>query len=243
MKHPENTPCLQSGTSEEDDPSARVVSHESEEPESLLTKTEDLFADNDPEDGLFGHISSVLGDLGERLTQCQTKIESISTEVQRIKTDDEVLNEMNHRCQILSEQFHEREVLNPILLILIGVADRCRTLESGIESVVAKLEAKPRSFKKTLLRQLLDARRADRVEIESALADLGVQSYEHPGGVFTSSLQTCKGSISCSDFAQKGRIAKRLRPGYRRNEHIIRRECVAVFVTREAKPLCEGEEQ
>ena len=47
-------------------------------------------------------------------------------EMARLKTDERILEEMQSRCQESSRQHYERHVLNPMLLGMIGIADRCR---------------------------------------------------------------------------------------------------------------------
>ncbi len=168
-------------------------------------------------------IDGKLDALGDRLTE-------VASEIARLKTDDRVLTEMHERTRTLSEEFHEREVLTPILLALIGIADRSRQQVDEITRVAKSRGDSGCQSGLIALRRIADARTADRIEIENLLANFGVERFEHTGEGFEPEVHRCLERIETPDADVAGQIARRVLPGYRRGGRMIRQECVAVYV-------------
>ena len=85
-----------------------------------------------------------------------------------------------------------------------------------------------------LVRQLLEAREADLVEIEALLTRYGVEPFQHPTDEFHPQTQRCVERIESRRAKQRGHVVARLLPGYRREGVVIRPECVSVYVARTA---------
>ena len=167
--------------------------------------------------------------LGERIHAADERHESAITALGQLRTEDRLLTEMHDQCRALQERFHEREVLMPIFRSLIGIADRCL---SGAANMRATLEAQSGLELDVVLavRHVIEAREADRIELEALLATFGVEPYRHEGDRFTASLQKCVRRVSTSRQERHETIAARPLPGYRRHGTVIRPECVEVHV-------------
>ena len=139
-------------------------------------------------------------------------------DIDQLKLEHCVLEDLSDQNRSLREAFHEREVLNPLLRSLIGVADRIREGQAQLEQMLEDSGDDPTS----ILQTVLDARTADLMEIEDLLAGFGVESYEHQDSKFDASLQKCVKRIQTTRSSCHERIATRLRPGYRRDDKIIR---------------------
>ena len=77
---------------------------------------------------------------------------------------------------------------------------------------------------------LINTRKANLVELEDMLANLGVESYRHHDKTFNSSFQKCVDRIECKEESRNTHIASRLSLGYKRYDKIIRKEYVNVYV-------------
>lgn len=177
-------------------------------------------------------LSETLEGLTTEVRNRQEQIVRIHDEISRPKIEEQVLTEMHERNRELSEDFHEREVLNPIFLLLIGISDRCRQ-QAAKAREVADLQADSRNASALVaLKKIQLAREADRIEIESALANYGVEASESLDDVFNPETQKCIERIETSIVARHGKVASRLLPGYQRNGKTIRQEYVAVYVAR-----------
>ena len=174
-------------------------------------------------------VDKKLGEFGKKIDELAGCLTRMEQELGRIKTDDHVLTQMHDRNQELTEQFHEREVLMPVIKGLIGIADRSRAHCEKIRSSSAHSSAKGSHSARVALRHLLEAREADGVEIESLLASLDVERFEHASQVFDPRKQTCIERVLCEDESLDGQIAQKHQPGYRRHERVIRPEIVSVY--------------
>ena len=154
----------------------------------------------------------------------------VAVELRRLQTTDCLLADFRERWQKLNDRFHEREVLGPMCRGLIQIADRCRQQLVEIRRTLRNCGDHGEPGTKKLLSYLRDVRDADRSEIENLLADCGVEPFEGPGEMFDSSEQRCVDRVVCDDPAQANRIARRVRPGYRRENWIVRVEYVDVYV-------------
>lgn len=176
-------------------------------------------------------MSAMVKSAENRLGAIETRISELGAELGRLRTDEQILTELQARYQELSEGFYEREVLIPVALALIGIADRCmQGSEKAAELAKSEAAAKNQSAFRAL-RHIQQAREADRVEIVNQLANFGVETFQIPDDVFDPTCQSCVSRVPNIDTNVHGRIANRISPGYRRNGRIIRHECVAVYVT------------
>ena len=151
---------------------------------------------------------------------------------------DRLLGDLREQNQKFTERFHEREVIQPVLLTLIGIADRCR------EQEIAFTKRAQRSPSIEIARAWFaarDARRADRTDIQNALSNLGVASYRGTNARFDAATQNIAARELTGDADRHGCVAGHLRPGYRRHGVIVRPEMVSVYVFQEPRaPQTEG---
>jgi len=174
--------------------------------------------------GLVKQVFAGLGALDRRIT-------GMAQDIGRLKTDDSVLTDMSAQCRELREQHHERNVLTPMFLALIAVACRCRQAVGRLQRILDKHQGGPESSVVTATRKVLEARNADRIDVENLLADYGVESFVNVGDEFKPPVQKCIRREPCEDDALDGHVAERLVPGYRRFDNIIRQEYVSVYET------------
>lgn len=144
-----------------------------------------------------------------------------------LRDRDQVVAELQRQNAQFREQFHERETLRPLWLMLIGIADRCREQERELDELA---QAERDREHRVTLQRLRQSRRADRMELESALAGFGVTSYRHTGQRFEARYQQCRRRITCDSPELHERISHRVAPGYRRDDWIVRPEQVDVLV-------------
>jgi molecular chaperone GrpE (heat shock protein) len=175
---------------------------------------------------LSGQLESISGDV----SSCRELLLGLAREVDELKAADQIVTDLGNRCRDLSEQFHEREVLLPIIYCLIRMTDGCRQQIDKFQNLLAKHPDSRNEAATKALKFLIDARKADLVELDSTLANLGVELYEHHEEVFAPSLQKCINRIECRDKSLEGGVARRLLPGYRRHDRIVRKEYVNVYV-------------
>lgn len=164
-------------------------------------------------------------------TQLAGMLESqtaLLVEVQQLSAQDRVLTDLQDQCRFYRERFFEREVLDPVLRGLIGLADRIRRDIGRLRNLVT---SHAKGTGTLALTQILEMRQADLIEVETLLAGLGTEPFIHPEDGFNASVQTCRGRVTTSEPSRHGRIADRLLPGYRREDRVVRRELVKVYVT------------
>jgi len=178
-------------------------------------------------------VRSLLTHLLDEVRGLREESSRIYEELERIRTDERMLQDVHEANKKLSEDFHEREILSPVFHTLIGIADRCyqQIALAKTEQTSLELAATER------LSSLIESREADLIEIESRLADFGVQRYVSTKEEFDAKNHKCVQRRTTSDASLSGKIATRFLPGYRRNGKVIRPERVSVYVfaTREAK--------
>jgi hypothetical protein len=158
------------------------------------------------------------------------KLSELCDQSRRLADQDGLLAEMHKQCRAAGERVFEREVLDPVAMTLISIAGRCRQQVAKMQSL---LETHARSSNKAALlaiRRILEARTADRIEVEAVLANYGIEPYEGPDNDFDPSTQKCISRQEREDASLHGRVAQRLLPGYRRNGRILRPEYVSVYV-------------
>ena len=173
-------------------------------------------------------LGDCVSELAAQLSGLMETQSTTLTEVRQLKAHERVLEDLQNQCQRYREQFFDREVLGPVLLGLIGLADRAR---SDIARLRKSAVGQTKGATSLALIQFLEMRQADLTEIETLLAGLGAESFQHAGDSFNASLQTCRGRVAASKRACQGYVAERLLPGYRRNDRTVRRELVKVYVT------------
>ena len=183
------------------------------------------------------------GRLGRQIEDMSQRIGELSGELEKVRIDKRVLTEMHDRCRELSEQHHQRNVLQPMFQTLIGLADRSRQKAGRLAPLLEKHAGQPDHPAVQAMRHLFEARRADCVEFEGLLATYGVEPFQNPDQKFDPSAQKCMRRIECQDSSRNATIAERLRPGYRRNGIVLRQEFVTVYVYPRPEQAPEQENQ
>lgn len=175
------------------------------------------------------------------LKDVQSAVAELAAAIRSHTAMDQAHRELLEHHRNLSEQFYQREVLQPVFLTLIGIVDRCHEQEDACKTRLKERGDSPRA---PIWRCLKSARRADRVDLENMLATFGVEPFQTTSSEFDPTVQHCSKQIAVSDKARNGKIAGRHRLGYRRNDQIIRPESVSVCVYRDSSnPNHEGESQ
>ena len=159
------------------------------------------------------------------IKSCQEKLSHLACAIDELGAADQIITDLSTRYRDLNERFYEREVLLPVVYCLIRVADGCRQQIQKYEQAHAK-----HADGNKAIRFVVDCRKADLVQVEQALANLGVESFEHDGRSFEPSLQKCISRIESEDQTVEGLVAQHLLPGYMRNDRVIRKEYVNVYV-------------
>ena len=181
-------------------------------------------------------VRSLVADLLDEVHGLREESSRIYEELERVRTDERVLQDLHEANKKLSEDFYEREILSPVFHTLIGIADRCYQQIALAKTEQASLE--PDATER--LSSLIGSREADLIEIESRLADFGVQRHISTTEEFDAKIHRCVQRRTTSEASFSGKITTRFLPGYRRNGKVIRPERVSVYVfsTRQAN---EGE--
>lgn len=168
--------------------------------------------------------------LSERLGAQIEHLAALSAEVKRLGVEERLLADLHNENRDLREQFHEREVLLPLFRSLIGIADRCSD-ETAKLRVALSGQASALPLEAVLaIRHVLQAREADRVELEALLAAYGVEPYRQEADRFSPGAQKCIQRVPTQRRERHEQVATRLLPGYRRSGTVLRPECVAVYV-------------
>ena len=179
---------------------------------------------------ILGSISVGLSELAVKMEKQGEELAVVRSEMQQIATNEQVLSALHEDNRRYAEQFHEREVLEPLFLGLIDMADRCRAEVARLCRVAVVMTENGDVTAITIVNSLVEARKSDLTEIESLLARHSVESYEAPGERLDCKCQCSAARRSTHEAAQHGRIARRIKPGYRRHGRIIRSEHVDVYV-------------
>ncbi len=180
--------------------------------------------------GALAALAQRLDGLASEIRRFDGNLSAVSAEIGELKTEKRVLTEMHDRCRKLTEQFHERECLYPVFRSVIAAADRCRRETTRLQRLLSGHPQDMHLDAALALRHLLEARKADLLELEALLANFGVEAFHHPGDAFDPSEQKCIKPVHIEDARLDRRIAKRLLPGYRRDSKIIRPEYVTVYI-------------
>ena len=168
-----------------------------------------------------------MADEGDR----RQELARLFAEVQRLRTDDQVLTSLSEQCREFNEQRHEKEFVAPVLLGLIAILDRAQSQTEGMADLLEKANIKGNSPASLAIRCVLESRKADCAELENLLATYGAEAFQHPGEKFDPVFQTCGSQLKCQNPALHGHTAHRLRPGYTRHGKILRHESVSIWVS------------
>lgn len=182
---------------------------------------------------LVEQLGKQIEDISGDVKKCSEQLSQIVQQTDQLKAADSIIAELSTRCRTLSEQFYEREVLLPVIHCLISIADRARQQIAKTKTVRAKYADGQNESESKVLAYLVDGRNADLMELENALANLGVESYCHPQKTFEPSMQKCITRVESEEEILNGRIACHLLPGYKRDGRIIKKECVNVYIVKE----------
>ena len=198
--------------------------------ERTLTHEDDVVAADEPA------VAEQLSALTAQIAGLAAAQDVVLGTIKELGVQDRVLGEMHDQTRRLREGFHEREVLHPIFRSLIGIADRCRQENAKLRGAIAA-HALHRDVDHALVVQhLVNARKADVIELEALLTRFGVESFESTGQQFHAQWQRCVKRIPTSRQQRVGKIAERLLKGYRRGDAVIRREHVTVYVHAKKEP-------
>ena len=187
---------------------------------------EELYLEHALQDDL-ETVRSLVADLLDEVHGLREESSRIYEELERVRTDERMLQDLHEANKKLSEDFYEREILSPVFHTLIGIADRCYQQIALAKSEQASLDP---AAERDHLPSLIGSREADLIEIESRLEDFGVQRYISTKEEFDTTIHKCVQRRTTSDASLSGRIATRYLPGYRRNGKVIRPERVSVYV-------------
>lgn len=175
-------------------------------------------------------VSAALERQAGQLAELRQVLSEMAGNIARLAADRTALSQVQDQNRQLTEQSNEREVLWPLFQTVIGIIDRQTEQITKYKRVLVLAQDKGEVKTAILLQRLLEARRADRIEIQDTLARYGVEAFTNPEDAFDFSRQTCKRRDMTDDPGLQGRVSSRLAPGYRRQDRIIRPEQVAVYV-------------
>lgn len=212
-------------------PNAALLSHGLDSMQGEQEPLEALFRDEqERRQELSTMLDEKLKNLVVDMKVCGQQLTSLARSVDELSAAERVIAELSDRCKELSEGFHEREVLLPVFNCLIGISDRCRQQIDRLYSLVSKYTDGGNSSAAKAVTYLLEARKADLIELDCLLANFGVETFESHQETFDPSVQKCVTRTETKDTQLHNRLAARLLPGYRRADRIIRQEYVNVYV-------------
>ena len=205
----------------------RGASEDGMNPELEKPQSPDKARHDLPEElaSLHAEVSRVLSETAA----IRVELSALREEFAHSRTENRVLTDLSDRCRKFTERFYEREVLGPILLVLMTIADRARQEIARLQRLMNDRGTRPKLEITLGLQHLIDARRADLIQIEDILASYGAERYQYPGEAFDPRRQECRKLILCQSTESHGHVAHRLSPGYRRNGEILRPERVTVY--------------
>lgn len=174
----------------------------------------------------------IIAQLHERLSPLLTEL---AEQIKQAQIEKHVIEKLSRRNTELEEQFYQNQVLLPIFLTLIGIIDRCRQKIQALKHSQRLLT--PKSVPEKQISYLIEARKADQIELENILASHGVELYQNPDCIFDPTTQRCLSRIETSESGKINMLAARILPGYRRDGKILRKECVHVYVSISPKPI------
>ncbi len=172
--------------------------------------------------------SDAFADVARRLEDLTEMQAALLIEIQELKAQDRVLTDLQDQCQRYRESAHQRDIVQPLVHALIGLADRVRNDLQRLRQFITK--AAPGSLN-IVAAHYVEMRQADLAEIEAQLHTLGVEPFESASDRFDAARQTCRQRIAAPSADLHGCIADRLLPGYQRDNRVVRREQVQVYVT------------
>ena len=178
---------------------------------------------------LAASIPALLAGTREAIASLTDRVATLHGEIDRVARNDELISSLERAARELRERFHEREVARPLFLSLIGIADSAREQVELLQANAAQHDERGSAGIAQAIRQLVKLRKADILEIESALQTFGVERFHSSEETFSPATQTCIGHLPSANDRPHGQIAARLRPGYRRHDTILRPETVKIY--------------
>ncbi len=179
-------------------------------------------------------LSAHIAELNAQVIDIGKKLEKLEIQIDRLGRDEKVLASLHEERRLYAEDHHNKHFTEPILRMLIGIADRCRDTTRRLRAGAAPGAEGQRTLKAAVLRAVAEQRDADRIDVENLLAAFGVDAFEHRGRRFNASLQKCLKRVETDQPDLNHTIAERHRPGYRCGERVIRHEMVSVyFITKQ----------
>jgi chromosome segregation ATPase len=116
---------------------------------------------------------------------------AILNAIKELALERKVITQMHERLRDFQEQFHEREVLQPIFRRLAAIASRVRTEIHSLQYAL-KQSATGLPLEVALaMRQVIQTRKADLVELEDCLAQYGVERFHSASDSFNHEAQFC----------------------------------------------------
>jgi len=169
-------------------------------------------------------------ELSKQVAALHEHIASLAVHLENHESLSRLLDDLGNQCRDLREQQHEREMILPLVCVLIAIADRCSGQIKELQERIVKNSKGSSTSGLKAVRCIVKSRQADLTELGEALANLGVERYETPEDTFNPEMQTPLQRIKSETPELHLRIAERLLPGYKRYERIVRKERVAVYV-------------
>ncbi len=167
----------------------------------------------------------------DTLSAMQTAIESthrtiaglqddFKTKIQYDQSKERTIDILHKQLQDYKDDL-TLKILRPLVSELIRLYDDIEHLVP--ETARAEAESSP------LFRQVINHVDMLRGDIESMLNNNGIESYSLDGDAFDSTLQRTVSIISTSIPEQDKTVAKRVRRGFRYEDHVLRHEAVIVY--------------
>jgi hypothetical protein len=202
---------------------------------------DEIFQAEEPEESLLTEFSNQdliklqqdtivdITNLGTAVASLEKRFDCIEKLTEKAKITTEALASLSLQNRQFQENFHEREILLPVFLSLISIADRCREQIARFRKHREQSEGSLRPTAEKAFLFLSKAREADIAEIHNSLAGFGIEPVITEDDTFNASRQKVIQRIETEDTALSQKIAERLHPGYVRYDQIIRREYVNVY--------------
>ncbi|TXC90915.1 nucleotide exchange factor GrpE [Metabacillus litoralis] len=167
--------------------------------------------------GLNSLIQDSFGSVDKQLNKLSNDFE---TKLKYDQHKDKVIDNLHKELQMYKDNsFQER--LTPIIMDLILSIDRTGKILKGLPQ-----DEEFKKFIKVIKESIMD--------LEDILYKQGVEAYEEEGETFDSNRQKVVKTVKTDQPELDKQIAERLGKGYEREERIMRKELVTVYVYEEA---------
>ena len=222
-------------------PGSEVESRRAEEAEALASKgtrgsrgerRSKARQDGDDGQGCPTDAEAATRDQQKRAQRAQTIIERLDTLTEAVASRidlEAAVTELSQRCREFRESSLERDVLNPILRSLINVADHLAEELMRLEDTRDCYTGRGNYVVADELARASEGFKSSITHVQRTLATHGVQPFQNPGVDFDSDTQESVALVPCPQLGVPRRIAKRIRPGYRRAQRVLRPELVHVY--------------